>query len=437
MRSLLLFPFVLSLSLQVSAQGIITTVAGGGNGGDGSLAVNAYIDAPNDVLVDDTGNIYIATDLTILKVSGATGIISTLAGDPSCLCCTGGDGIPFSQARFCGASALAFDKNGNLYIADNGNHVVRKVDKTTGIISKVAGNWTAGYSGDGGLATSAQLRFPNDIALDTAGNLYIADERYVIRKVDAQTGIISTIAGNGVSGIWSNGYLATEVELGVLTGICVDGNGNVYFSDAGNRRIGKISTANVLSTYCGNGIPFPEGDGGSATLAQTYASSKIRMDTNNNLYLCDGYVRRIDAVSGIITRVAGVKGGGGYNGDGGPALDAYLYAPVCAFPDKQNNLYIADKLNYRIRKVSSITDVEETGSEGSVRIYYQPMGNISIIAPDKIQQLEIRTVNGMLISSLQPDSESVWIDLAGHPEGLYVLSLKIQNRYFHEKLIIP
>src|SRR5690606_37784302 len=192
------------------AQGIITTVAGGGMGGDGDTATQAALFGPNDVLVDDTGNIYIAEDYWLWKVDAA-GIIHRLGGDgnPG----IGGDGIHVSQARFGGARAIALSPQGDLYIADNGNHVIRKVDKNTGIITKVAGDWTLGYSGDGGPAGSAQLGFPNDIAFDAAGNLYIADMRYVIRRVDAQTGIITTIAGNGVKGTWKDGDTAVKTQL--------------------------------------------------------------------------------------------------------------------------------------------------------------------------------------------------------------------------------
>ena len=195
-RSILLSLFF--LPVVGYSQNIITTVAGGGTGGDGGLAVNAWLDDVYDVYADDTGNFYIVELSSIRRVDHATGIIQTVAG-------TGvpgysGDGGPADQAKLYGAVAIAFDKNGDYYIADNGAHCIRKVDAATNIITTVAGNGTFGNSGDGGPATSAQLGFPNDIALDGAGNLYIADERYVIRRVDKQTGVITTVAGNGVLG---------------------------------------------------------------------------------------------------------------------------------------------------------------------------------------------------------------------------------------------
>src|SRR5690606_3596349 len=228
-----------------------------------------------------------------------------------------------------------------------------------GIITKVAGDWTLGYSGDGGPAGSAQLGFPNDIAFDAAGNLYIADMRYVIRRVDAQTGVITTIAGNGVKGIWKDGDTAVKTQLGGLAGICVDQAGNVYFSDGNNRKIGKINTQGILSVYCGTGMWGHSGDGGLAIHATTFASTKIRLDKYGNMFIPDGgTIRKIDQASGIIDRVAGT-GAYSFNGDGGPALQASFAGPVSTYFDIFYNLFIADKTNYRIRKISGLTSIEQ------------------------------------------------------------------------------
>src|SRR5690606_35618029 len=166
--------------------------------------------------------------------------------------------------------------------------------------------------GDNGSAKSAQLRKPMDIAFDANDNLYIADEFYHIRRVDRQTGIITTVAGDGTQGTWNNGDTAKKSRISTGRGICVDNMGNVYFTDANNRKIGKINTQGILSTYCGIGIADITGDGGLAINAPTYASVKLRMDKQDNMYFGDGgaVVRRIDYTFGIITRVAGNGTGG-------------------------------------------------------------------------------------------------------------------------------
>ena len=233
MKTLLSSLLILLFSFSAVAQGIITTIAGGGWGGDGVLAVNTSLSEVNDVLVDTAGNIYIAQETAVRRIDAQTQIISLYAG--SYQWGTGCDGCPATTAKLNHANAIALDKQGNLYIADWGNGRIRKVDAVTGIMTTYAGNSTIGYSGDGGPATSAQLRKPMDIAFDANDNLYIADEFYHIRRVDRQTGIITTIAGDGTLGSWNNGDLAVSSRIGAGRGICVDFIGNIYFTDPNSR----------------------------------------------------------------------------------------------------------------------------------------------------------------------------------------------------------
>ncbi|HRO44096.1 MAG TPA: T9SS type A sorting domain-containing protein [Flavipsychrobacter sp.] len=430
--------FFLLLSIaysNASAQGIITTIAGGGSGGSGSLATNAALTGPNDVYVDDTGNIYIAEDYYLWKVEAATGIIKILAGNGNCL--VGGDGIPLSQARFCGASAIAADKQGNLYIADQGNFTVRKIDKTTGIISKYAGNFSNGYSGDGGLAVNAQLRGPRDIAFDTADNMYIADEYYMIRRVDRQTGIITTIAGDGIQGTWSNGDTASKSRIGAGRGICVDNMGNIYFTDPNDRKIGKINTHGILSTYCGTGIAGITGDGGLAINAPTYASVKLRMDKHDNMYFGDGcrVIRKINYLTGIIERIAGGNVAGDA-GEGGAPLNALLNCPVSVFLDKKNNAFIGDALNYKVKKIAGVVGVDVV-QPIFFNIYPNPSNGIFTIACEKtIDNIEITNLLGQSICKLQPKNSRTTVNITGQPDGVYIVSVLADKRMTSQKILI-
>ena len=217
---------------------------------------------------------------------------------------------------------MAVDASGNLYIADTGNNRIRKVS-ATGIITTVAGNGSAGYSGDGGPATSAQLDGPEGVAVDGSGNLYIADTcNNRIRKVSA-TGIITTVAGNGSAGYSGDGGPATSAQLSLPAGVAVDGSGNLYIADSGNNRIRKVSATGIITTVAGNGSPGYSGDGGPATSAQLNQPAGVAVDASGNLYIADSSNNRIRKVSatGIITTVAG-NGFDGYSGDGGPATSA-------------------------------------------------------------------------------------------------------------------
>ena len=432
-RSILLSLFF--LPVVGYTQNIITTVAGGGTGGDGGLAVNAWLDDVYDVYADDTGNFYIVELSSIRKVDHATGIIKTVAG-------TGvpgysGDGGPADQAKLYGAVAIAFDKNGDYYIADNGAHCIRKVDAATNIITTVAGNGTFGNSGDGGPATSAQLGFPNDIALDGAGNLYIADERYVIRRVDKQTGVITTVAGNGVLGTWSNGQTALSAQLGSIRGICVDKAGNIFLADLNNHRIGKIDPSGILTTYCGTGQLGNTGEGGPAVNADIGAGTKVRVDDADNIFFTDyNVVKFIAAGTGILTHIAG-SGLVGPLGDGGPALQATLNAPTSACLDGANNLFIADKLNYRIRRVAGPLNIKEEAMLTMVRPYPNPsVGGFTFSSSKEIKKIEVRSVTGELVYQSNFKALIAQIDLTSQPDGMYVANVISDVGVVSERIII-
>jgi len=341
---------------KVDTSGIITTVAGnGGQGfsGDGGLAVDAELNVPLGVTVDSAGNLYIAdTGNNRVRKVDPSGIISTVAGNGT----QGfsGDGAPAVNAELDGPAGLAVE-SGNLYIADQGNQRIRKVDPAS-IISTVAGDGTQGFSGDGGPAINAELGAPAGVTVH-GGNFYIADTfNQRIRKVNP-SGIISTIAGNGTPGFSGDGGPAISAMISYPGSLGFDSKGNLYVGDDGNQRVRKIDSNGIISTFAGNGQEFFSGDGGPAVDAQLYTFS-VAVDGNGNTYIADTInqrIRKVD-ISGIISTVAG-NGETGYSGDGGPAIDAALNKPLGIAVDGSGNLYIADSANCLIRKVDSSGDI--------------------------------------------------------------------------------
>ena len=322
---------------------IITTVAGGGNGGDGA-ATNASLDLPFGVGVDALGNLFIADtgDQRIRKVD-TNGFITTVAGNG--IWGYSGDGGAATNASFLFPLDVAPDASGNLLIADQDNHRVRRVD-TNGIITTVVGNGTTGYSGDGGAATNASLRFPRCIALDAAGNLFIADSgSSVIRKVDTN-GIITTVAGNGTAGYSGDGGAATNANLNQPNCVAPDAFGNLFIADSQNDVIRKVGTNGLITTVAGNGTNGYSGDGGAATNASLNDPTGVAVDALGNLLIADSHnslVRQVNA-NGIISTAAGNSRTnqygfvGGYSGDGGPATNASLYYPTDLAVDASGNL---------------------------------------------------------------------------------------------------
>src|ERR1035441_4471790 len=339
-----------------AAAGVITTVAGNGAAGysgDGGPATSAKLDQPYAVAVDGPGNIYIAdtANNVMRKVAAATGIITTVAGNGAAY--YSGDGGPAINASFHSPSGMAVDGSGNLYIGDTGNDAIRKVAAATGIVTTVAGNGAAGYSGDGGPASSAGLSGPQGVAVDGSGNLFVADTgNAVMRKVAEATGIITTVAGNGTAGYAGNGGAAIKAKLSGPSGVAVDGAGNVYIADTQNNAIRKVVAATgIITTVAGNGAAGYSGDGGPATKAELYSPMSVAVDGSGNLYIVDWQnevIRKVAAATDIITTVAGNRAEG-YSGDGGPATSAELRLPNNLAVDGSGNVYIADSGNARIR----------------------------------------------------------------------------------------
>jgi uncharacterized protein (TIGR03437 family) len=337
--------------------GIITTIAGNGTqgfAGDGSSALNANMNLPFAAVLAG-GNLYIADQVNcVVRVVNSSGAISTFAGTTACG--YSGDGGKATSAQLSKFEGIAVDSSGNVYIGDTGNNLVRKVS-TSGIITTFAGTpGTSGYGGDGGGAAGAFLKSPAGLAFDSAGNLYIADSgNNVIRKVAASTGTITTYAGNAAiqpPAYSGNGGPATKAGLNAPVAVWVDVSGNLYIADSNNNVVRKVSTNLIISTVAGNGTPGFSGDGGNPAFAQLSHPKGVAVDSVGNVYIADTLNSRIRLVAPNGTIINTVIGTGqpAYFGDNGPGLQAAVNFPAGLSFDGSGNLIIADTNNSVIRK---------------------------------------------------------------------------------------
>ncbi len=289
------------------------------------------------------------------------GVITTLAGTGTAG--VGGDGGAAKLAQLNGPQGAAVDAAGNVYIADVGNNRIRKVAAGTGIISTFAGTGTPGFLGDGGLATAARLYGPTGVAVDGSGNVYIADYyNSRIRRVAASTGVITTVAGSATTGYGGDSGPATAAQLYYPFSVNLDSSGNIYIADTNNHRVRKVTAATgIITTIAGTGTAGYNGDG-PATGATLYNPSGVAVDVSGNVYIADRYnyrVRKVTAATGIISTVVGT-GTGGFSGEAGPGINAQLNQPLGGAIDSAGNLYFADYYNQRIRKLIVATGIVST-----------------------------------------------------------------------------
>ncbi|MBX9602908.1 MAG: hypothetical protein K2X35_18030 [Bryobacteraceae bacterium] len=356
-----------------------------------SIIRDPPLSCPVGVALDAEGNLYVAdTGNSRIRKISPLGVVSNIAGsgDPRSYW---GDGGRAEDAALYYPSGVAVDASANLYIADTGNSRVRKVSPE-GVITTVAGNGTSGYSGDGGPAIDAQLRGPGGVAVDAFGNLYIADTAdHRIRKV-SPSGIITTIAGNGVTGHgfgpWSDGGPATSANLAGPRGVAVDPNGNVYIADTSHLSIRKVSTSGIITTVAGAGLFAGCQSGGFLlptavavdTSSQLYIADQcgirklspdgvvvsvapndnenynrspaLAVDTEGNIFILGVQIRRV-ARDGTISTVGG-NGTPGYSGDGGPASAASFNNPLGIAVNAAGEIYVADANNHVIRMLRAV-----------------------------------------------------------------------------------
>ncbi|HTA63830.1 MAG TPA: T9SS type A sorting domain-containing protein [Bacteroidia bacterium] len=437
MKKLLLFYSIL-FCLNVKSQTIITIAGNGtfGYSGDGGQATLAKLGKPGGLAFDGTGNIYFADaeNHCIRKIDNS-GTITTIAGNGT----SGysGDAGQATNAQLYNPYGVVFDAYGNLFIADGYNNRIRKVN-SVGIISTIAGNGTSGYNGDGGQGTLAELSTPSGLAIDAGGNLVIANTKSV--RMLNTSGVITTIAGNGTSGFSGDGGQATVAQL-YANRVAIDGAGNLYIADGGNNRLRIVNTAGVITTIAGNGTGDFSGDGGMATNAEINQPFGIAIDSYGNVYFSDDgndRIRKIN-IAGMISTVVG-NGTYGYSGDGGFAFASELANPYSISIDAADNLYVGDQDNERIRKVNNIHSAgvkEIIINKNQFIIYPNPSQGSFVVEPknNTIQTLQLYDINGKLVLTKIINGKTV-IDASILNDGVYNLNIVSADGIINKKLVI-
>jgi len=351
-----------------AATSIITAFAGAPSSlGDGGPAAYATLEEPSSV-VHRAGVTYIAEpDEGRVRRIDATGTIETLVDRLGI-----GDGALGPAGVLSRPEQIAYDAAGTLFIADLVHHRIRRVDAATGRITTYAGNGVAATAGDGGPATQGSIYGPTGVALDSAGNLYVSDSSFpgLVRRVDAATGLLSTYAGPGAfGGPLGDGGPAASAALDRPRGLACDASGNLYIADSGHHRIRRVDAATgIITTVAGDGFSRLGGDGGLATLASLYRPGDVALDGGGNLFIADTSnhrVRRVDVATGLIATVAGTSTG--FSGDGGPATSAQLQVPTALALGSGGDLYVLSEAG-RVRRVAGSTGIIETliGPGGSL-----------------------------------------------------------------------
>jgi trimeric autotransporter adhesin len=446
-----------------SAQGIINTIAGtgiAGFSGDGGPAISAQFSSPFGVAVDASGNIYIAdkSNHRVRKISAASGTISTFAGSDYGLAGLGG---PAELALMRYPDGVYVNLLGDVLITDWYNDMTFAVDHATGIISSRCGNGHQGHGGDGGPGHHATMMTPSGSCEDNMGNTYIADGSNRIRRVDALTGIVTTIAnGTGAYGYTGDGGPAIDARFARPTAVIFDpaspGLGHLYVSDGNNNVVRKIDlNTNIITTVAGTGVAGYSGNGYIATLAQLRNPGNLFIDSHRNLFICDrgnNTVRKLLLNRGVIFGVAG-NTSMGFAGDGGHSLDAKLNDPEGVWVDAMDRIYIADAGNQRIRMIvpggtyggTEPTTPKPIGSLNSsigadeILVFPNPsngMFNIQLGENNTDATISVFNVVGELVYNSAITSTNAEINLSNRAPGIYTAIVKSAAGTKTQKLTI-
>ncbi len=441
----------------------------GGYTGDGGMALYASFRSPSSICIDDTGNIYIAdggpfgykNDGRVRMINEATGIITTIAGlvnaaDDSVNI---GENIPATAAKLYGCAGICIDKAGNILIAD-GKSTIRKINRTTGTISTIAGKRNVtGYTGDNGPAGNALLNAPVDVAVDAANNIYIAD-RYnnAVRRINAVTGIITTVAGRGADGFSGDGGPASLAKLNQPHGVYLDNGNTLYIADYNNHRIRAVNPGTgIINTVVGAGLGFG-GDGGPANAALLNQPVRVTKDKQGNLFIADASnqrIRRVDAATGVISTFAGTGvyfSGADKIGDNGPATAARLVPHGMCF-DSCGNMLLGSVL----ANIRAITPTKLKGGKlcglaiaatpsvvaaeaQQLQVYPNPTsGAFSILLPAALtqpMQITVTDITGRLISqTMSVTNKETKISLHA-PAGMYLVNVTTPDARFTRKVVV-
>lgn len=462
--SLAFLLFALALcSSQVQAQ-YITTFAGNGQGngtatggrsGDGGEAIYAELFSPSGVMNYSYIYVYITDQANhVVRRVNHEGIISTFAGNDQVGFTFGGDTTMATDSKLSNPYGVVVDSVQNVFFSDYTNNVVYKVD-TAGVMSVVAGNDTAGYKGDGEMATDARLNHPLGIALDRDNNLYIADAlNNVIRRVDALTGIITTVAGSGYGAGLLAGHgdykgdngLAIAARLNYPSGIAVDKYNNLYIADAYNNVIRKVSSSSQnISTFAGIRVGGYEGDGGPANAAGLLFPAGVAVDGPGNVYIADQGNNNIRKVTtdGKITTIAG-NHAQGYNPENHIATTTQLDAPTAIAVTGDGLVYIADRGNNVVRLVGPpqiINSVKSVNNiEGELKLYPNPStGSFTVAIPalNGTATIAVTDMIGKTVTTKTTtgtNAQNVSFDLAGIPSGNYIVKISAAGNTYRQKL---
>lgn len=442
---LLSFIALLAATVPARAQGVITSIAGNGITqyiGDGWPATNYSLAYPMGICVDHDGNLYEA-DYAVARIrKWRNDTLWTYAG-------TGvvgyaGDGGLAAAANLKEPTDVDIDAAGNIYIVEEYNKVIRKIDAATGIITTICGNGGGGFGGDGGPATAAHMEQPQSLCLDKYGNIFIADRgNQRIRKVDAATGIITTYAGNGATGYAGDGGAAINAELSMPSGVCTDTLGNLYIADNGNNVVRKVAAiSGIISTVAGTGVADFSGDEGPATAATLVQPNSVFMSKRNNLYISDYGNNRIRVITsnGIIHTLAG-SGGYGYAGDGGPALSATFLGPTGVCADDMEYVYISDAGNSAVRRVTPVYNgVNEAEFSHTLKVYPNPSAGIFYVQTDILVGEDVSVCVysslGAVVFQNIGKSNPIKVDLSAFSPGLYYIHTVTATRHLAGKLTL-
>ncbi len=468
-RHLLTIVLCISSFIPAHAQYMKTFAGTGyvtGYTGDGGPATIATMYSPTDIAFDTAGNLYITDFINnVIRKIDTAGIISTVAGTGFGAGSAGaggysGDGGPALSANLNGPFALAIDASGNIIFADGYNHVVRKVS-TSGIITTIAGKISAGYSGDGWMATDAELNNPVGIAIDKAGNIYISDNHNNVIRMVNTAGVISTIAGNNTAGYSGDGGPATAAAMSLPIGLALDTAENLYFADVQNnviRRIDKIT--GIITTVAGADSAGYTGDGGPAIAARIDSPFRINFDDSNHMYISDFFnnvVRKVDASTQIITTIAGNGYGAGTNGlvhdfcgDDSLATAACLYLPFGVAFDALNRMYICDRGNHAIRRIFTPAPppVDHTGiantdnqARSPLTIYPNPSANRSFTicisaATSAPARIVITNVLGQKVHEAVTTTNSPSSLTLNQPPGTYLVTVYTTDSKWYKQVVM-